>query len=319
MCGMLVSRNEVHFGNSAYGVALCMNSLLLVGAIGVFDAQTTAADGPIYVQAKWLALYLQSAACGLQNGMCTAHFGAVVRTTHLTGLTTDSGLTIGRLLSILIRARCNRRNFRPLDRAEVSVDLKKLMVFASLFTGYLAGILWGASMADSMSINALLIPASITGVGGLVYTVLKARCWQVFERVEAEKLAHDLGEAEVIFARALTQISDWKENSPRVSGDLEELDQEVGKALDLLHNMEACLQNRMARHSGEMERTFSSGNLNMARKYSDKSDAARRIHSAPTLLTSQPLAGPVADVACPVPERHSAYAAKPQSEELIHL
>lgn len=34
---------------------------------------------------------LVSCGCGIQNAMCTTFSGAVVRTTHMTGITTDIG------------------------------------------------------------------------------------------------------------------------------------------------------------------------------------------------------------------------------------
>eukprot|EP00929_Paragymnodinium_shiwhaense_P024022 TRINITY_DN1489_c0_g2_i1.p1 TRINITY_DN1489_c0_g2~~TRINITY_DN1489_c0_g2_i1.p1 ORF type:complete len:460 (+),score=101.57 TRINITY_DN1489_c0_g2_i1:107-1486(+) len=320
MCGLLVSRNEVHFGKSAYGVALCLNSCLLLTAVGVFDIDTPRA-WPAYFQAKWLALYLQSAACGLQNGMCTAHFGAVVRTTHLTGLMTDSGLTIGRVGTILLRARCNRRNFRPLDSAELYVDLKKLIVFAGLLFGYIAGVCAGAAMADVLGIHSLFIPAAITGVGGLIYSVIKARCWEVFERAEAEKLVADLEEAEEIFARAMTQIEGWKVTSPRASSDLEDLDSEVGKALHLLHDMEACLQRKMSTHGPELHRSFSGRTVRKSAS-DDGSDAAKRIHSAPVLLrTSSPPTSPKApNLRVSRSESFGEYAkSRQQSADLYHV
>eukprot|EP00929_Paragymnodinium_shiwhaense_P094120 TRINITY_DN5456_c0_g1_i1.p1 TRINITY_DN5456_c0_g1~~TRINITY_DN5456_c0_g1_i1.p1 ORF type:complete len:477 (-),score=109.70 TRINITY_DN5456_c0_g1_i1:660-2048(-) len=334
LCGMLVSRNEVHFGTSAYGIALCVNSVLLLVAVGIFDI-TTPSGWPVYFQAKWLALYLQSAACGLQNGMCTAHFGAVVRTTHLTGLTTDSGLTIGRLLSILIRARCNKRNFRKLDWAEVNVDLKKLLVFASLFAGYVLGVCSGASLSAVLSIHALFIPAFITGCGGLTYSVLKANCLEAFQRAEAEKLAQNLEEAEEIFARAIDQIGDWKESSPKggaASAELEELDGEVGKALDLLHNMEAALQNRSK--NAYLERSISERSLGsiMSRKLSGQSDAANtsinRINSNPRLDVKRMNSNPTLDVKrvsskptllARLHAPHQGAVAKVMSPELYHV
>eukprot|EP00929_Paragymnodinium_shiwhaense_P028290 TRINITY_DN1642_c0_g2_i1.p1 TRINITY_DN1642_c0_g2~~TRINITY_DN1642_c0_g2_i1.p1 ORF type:complete len:438 (-),score=65.19 TRINITY_DN1642_c0_g2_i1:363-1676(-) len=296
ICGLLVSRNEVHFGKSAYGVALCLNSFLLVLAISVSDAGVPKA-WPSYFEGKWLAVYLQSAACGLQNGMCTAHFGAVVRTTHLTGLMTDSGLTIGRLMSVLIRTRCKKRNFLPLDSAEVSVDLKKLIVFTSLLLGYILGVCIGAFAADALGVHALLIPAGVTGLGGLAYTVAKARCWHAFEQVEADKLALELAEAEEIFARAKTQIEEWQSVSPGACNDLEELHIGVGKALDLLQKMEPRLSARMSR--GQF-RSSEAATL-PSRKADDQTDCARRIHSAPSLMKSLSLESEAASAQKPHP------------------
>eukprot|EP00929_Paragymnodinium_shiwhaense_P094122 TRINITY_DN5456_c0_g2_i1.p1 TRINITY_DN5456_c0_g2~~TRINITY_DN5456_c0_g2_i1.p1 ORF type:complete len:441 (-),score=89.73 TRINITY_DN5456_c0_g2_i1:186-1508(-) len=254
VCGLLVARNEVHFGTSAYGVVLMLNSALLIIAIEITLIETPL-DWPAYASANLISLYVQSAACGLQNGMCTAHFGAVVRTTHLTGLFTDSGLTIGRIISILCRRRCDKRRFGPLDWAEIYVDLKKMMVFTSLFCGYVLGVCIGAAMSDLMDVHALWIPATITGVGGLTFAILRARCSAAFASAEADKLQKDMEEAEQVFERARNQIQDWQSGeSARASENLEQLDEEVSKALNLLHEMEACLNKKMARRHSFTEK-----------------------------------------------------------------
>ena len=51
-----------------YGLALVLNSALLVSAA--------------FVPGRLLAASLVAAACGLQNAMCTSHFGTIIRTTH---------------------------------------------------------------------------------------------------------------------------------------------------------------------------------------------------------------------------------------------
>eukprot|EP00929_Paragymnodinium_shiwhaense_P028003 TRINITY_DN1630_c0_g6_i1.p1 TRINITY_DN1630_c0_g6~~TRINITY_DN1630_c0_g6_i1.p1 ORF type:complete len:442 (-),score=94.35 TRINITY_DN1630_c0_g6_i1:191-1516(-) len=247
ICGLLVARNEVHFGKSAYGLALFLNSLLLVTAVGVFHCEVPE-GAPAYLASNWISAYLLSTACGLQNGMCTAHFGAVVRTTHLTGLFTDKGLTLGRLASIFIRARCNKRNLRPLDWAEVSVDLKKLTVFTCLLWGYIFGVCIGATMADLLGIEALFIPATVTGAGGLMYTIARgARCRCQAKDDEGDEMAREFCEAEEIFERARNQIGDWRTGKSGQTQSFEELDEEVGKALNLLHDMETCLNKKLER------------------------------------------------------------------------
>eukprot|EP00929_Paragymnodinium_shiwhaense_P024023 TRINITY_DN1489_c0_g3_i1.p1 TRINITY_DN1489_c0_g3~~TRINITY_DN1489_c0_g3_i1.p1 ORF type:complete len:398 (+),score=94.73 TRINITY_DN1489_c0_g3_i1:175-1368(+) len=243
ICGTLVSRNEVHFGKSAYGIALILNCVLLLTAWGVFNS-TLPEDNPVYLTNNWIAAYLLSMACGLQNGMCTAHFGAVVRTTHLTGLATDSGLTIGRIFNILIRARCNKRNFCALDWAELYADLEKQFVLWCLFTGYVLGCMGGASAAGTLGIDALFIPATITGGAGVTYALAKARFRHALERADADKLARDLCEAEEIFERAssLRKLT-------RSESTVEELDDEVGKALNLMQDMEAVLHEKLKKRS----------------------------------------------------------------------
>ena len=65
---------------------------------------------------------LVAAACGLQNAMCTSHFGAIIRTTHLTGTVTDIGSTLGRISMIYLRKGCRRSRLDHVERAEVGVD-----------------------------------------------------------------------------------------------------------------------------------------------------------------------------------------------------
>merc|ERR1712232_288663 len=114
-CGVLVDKNQVHFGGKAfYGFALVGEACLLVSAT--------------VVEPELLAACLASAACGLQNAMCTSHFGAVVRTTHVTGSLTDIGSTIGRICMIYIRRRAKGGRLNAVEHAEVDVDLKKLLV-----------------------------------------------------------------------------------------------------------------------------------------------------------------------------------------------
>eukprot|EP00929_Paragymnodinium_shiwhaense_P024016 TRINITY_DN1489_c0_g1_i1.p1 TRINITY_DN1489_c0_g1~~TRINITY_DN1489_c0_g1_i1.p1 ORF type:complete len:442 (+),score=87.95 TRINITY_DN1489_c0_g1_i1:94-1419(+) len=255
ICGTLVARNEVHLGQSSYGVALMLTSLLLIASIEASRAEVPE-DWPEYAASNWIALYLQSAACGLQNGMCTAHFGAVVRTTHLTGLFTDCGLTLGRVINIFIRVRCNKRNCGPLDWAEFFVDIKKMMVFTLLFFGYVIGVCIGAECADILGVEALFIPASITGFGGIAYSILKARWRVAFQQGEAGLSTAEIEEAEEIFERARNQIDDWRcAPEGQARQNLEELDAEVSRALHLLHDMENCLHKKLARRQSFSEKT----------------------------------------------------------------
>ena len=90
-CGLLIDKNQVHFlGKAFYGLALVLNSTLLVLAA--------------FLPGRLLPVCFVSAACGLQNAMCTSHFGAIIRTTHVTGTVTDIGSTLGRISMIYLRS-----------------------------------------------------------------------------------------------------------------------------------------------------------------------------------------------------------------------
>jgi len=241
LCGLLVSRNELHFGKSMFGVVLVLNSMLLLGAVAVVDVPNEDSV-PSHLEAKYIACYMMAAACGLQNAMCTTLFGAVMRTTHLTGLMTDCGLTLGRMASILLRARCQRRNFGNMDNAELAVDAKRLLVFACPFSGYLSGVMVGASVADAVGIQALFLPASLTGIGGLVYMIAKSRFATAFERAQEEEQAQQITEAEQI-------VEQTKKRITQIHVSNLQDDTEMHKALAVLHEMEDSLFEKIAGQS----------------------------------------------------------------------
>jgi len=145
------------------------------------------------------------------------------------------------------------RKFSHLDWAEVAVDLKKLLVFACLFTGYLSGILAGGQVAAVLGIKALFIPASVTGVGGLTFSFVKASCFHVFERAVGGKLAHDLQAAEEIFDRARLQIQDLN----LMSSD-DNIGDEVHKALSLLNEMENSLVTKLTSNASAISLSLQS-------------------------------------------------------------
>merc|ERR1712227_1107505 len=94
--------------------------------------------------------YFAAAASGLQNAMCTSHFGAVVRTTHITGTVTDIGSTTGRMVMIMLRKKFRMSKLNVVERAEIEVDLKKVFVLLPLLFGFWFGCFVGAYIEVSM-------------------------------------------------------------------------------------------------------------------------------------------------------------------------
>lgn len=142
LSGMIVQQSTLNLGRR-YGVALTLESLLLFAAIPFLDASRS------------LGLYLASIAMGLQNGMVSAYSGAIIRTTHVTGIFTDLGISLGHLLRGL-----------PVD----TLRLRVCMVVATTFV--LGGIL-GTLLFERMQERVLLIPAVLTGACGLTYGVYR--------------------------------------------------------------------------------------------------------------------------------------------------
>lgn len=125
-----------------YGVVLFLEAVLLGVA-----AVTRAVDvGPSEL--------LVAAAMGLQNAMATTYSGAIVRTTHMTGIATDLGITFGRAL-----------RGRPTDRA-------RLKLLSSLLGAFVAGGILGAAVHGALGRLALAPPAVALAVAAIFWVWL---------------------------------------------------------------------------------------------------------------------------------------------------
>ncbi|MBW8283531.1 MAG: DUF1275 domain-containing protein [Rhizobium sp.] len=117
---------------SEYALPLAVEALLLLifGLSGLFLISGSSSS-------MFLTISLLCFIMGLQNAIITKLSGARIRTTHVTGLVTDAGIEIGKLLYRNTPAR-------P-DRAPVIADRGKLALLLSLiglfFSGGIAGAL----------------------------------------------------------------------------------------------------------------------------------------------------------------------------------
>jgi len=140
LSGLLIQDNTLQLGRR-YGMALAIESALLLVAIPLFEQQQI-----------WGAL-AAAMACGLQNAMATTFSGAVVRTTHLSGMFTDLGIGLGHLLRGL-----------PLQ-------VRRLTLSGLIISGFLGGGIFGAWLFMHFRYDALLAPALLTGLTGIVYVL----------------------------------------------------------------------------------------------------------------------------------------------------
>ncbi|WP_100752685.1 YoaK family protein [Vibrio salilacus] len=127
LSGTFIESTALKLGRR-YGVALCIESALL--ALSYYLLSNGHQSGQ----------YFASAACGLQNAMITTFSGAIIRTTHMTGIMTDLGIMIGAKL-----------------RGE-SFDFRKAKLFLFIFSGFLSGGILGANLYARLSIAALIVP-----------------------------------------------------------------------------------------------------------------------------------------------------------------
>ncbi|MCA0936451.1 DUF1275 domain-containing protein [Vibrio alginolyticus] len=136
--GFFIESSALKLGRR-YGVALCIEGSLLLLSLGFL------VQGNVYGQ------YLASAACGLQNAMITTFSGAVIRTTHMTGIITDLGIMIGESL--------RGRQF----------DRRKAKLFLFIFCGFLLGGVGGTALFTVYGLHTLIFPALLAFATALIY------------------------------------------------------------------------------------------------------------------------------------------------------
>lgn len=101
-------------------------------------------------------IYISSFACGIQNALCTQLTGAVVRTTHVTGLCTDVGMEIGRILK-------KHPNAAPW----------KLRVLLPILIGFITGCALGCKFYELMYVEALAVPGVMMIAMGSLWLTCK--------------------------------------------------------------------------------------------------------------------------------------------------
>lgn len=140
LSGFIIGDGALQLGRR-YGVALAIESVLLFLAV------------PLLLRQEDAGLWLAAAASGLQNAMAATYSGAVVRTSHVSGIITDLGAYLGHWL----------RGDRP--------DGRRVRLYCALFAGFLAGGVASALAFPHWQERTLLVPAALTGCVGIAYVV----------------------------------------------------------------------------------------------------------------------------------------------------
>ncbi|KXF81513.1 YoaK family protein [Enterovibrio coralii] len=144
LSGLVLKDGTLALGRR-YDLLLIIEAALLLGA--VYPLSQNAIYG----------LYLASAACGLQNALVTSYSGAIVRTTHITGIITDLGLMFGALL-----------RGQPLNK-------RKLVLFLVIVSGFVMGGVLSGILFPVMGANSFMVPAGVCVTLAVVYRV---HMWQ---------------------------------------------------------------------------------------------------------------------------------------------
>ncbi len=138
-----------------YTLALVVELLVLAGC-GIWAARNPGVRAPRLVWALTFAM-------GLQNALVTRISGAVVRTTHLTGVLTDIGIELIRVLrTLLVRSRAM---LKGLGLREVAVppmpDFQRAWLHLALVCAFLFGATAGPLLLWRSGGIALAMPAVI--------------------------------------------------------------------------------------------------------------------------------------------------------------
>ncbi|CAE7279151.1 unnamed protein product [Symbiodinium natans] len=234
LCGLIIPKTQIHFGGKGlYGTALIAECVLLL----------CAKFWPNHEYAPyWAAM-----AAGLQNAMCTMHFGAIVRTTHVTGTMTDIGSTSGRAVMLCVRRFFHKEGSgtQLLDEAELHIDKKKLMVLVPLYMSFFLGCVIGAGLYRTMQEDVFLIPAVVTGVLGLVYSTLRETLKKRFKMMEKNQLILDMNEIQQLIDRTQTTLrrlhhrqGDRKERDVE---NVDDLDDQLRQMADRMHDVQGTI------------------------------------------------------------------------------
>jgi uncharacterized membrane protein YoaK (UPF0700 family) len=144
LSGFLIQDSTLQLGRR-YGVALLVESILLCIAV------------PFLKRNSIYGIHFASCACGLQNAMVSTYSGAVVRTTHLSGMFTDLGIFLGHSLRGL-----------PVDR-------RRSRLCFLVILGFFSGGVAGAVAFHHFNYSALLIPGVLTAATALTYGLYRMR------------------------------------------------------------------------------------------------------------------------------------------------
>lgn len=142
--GYIIGDSTLKLGRR-YGVALTLESAMLFLAV------------PLLLRHRDAGLWLAAAASGLQNAMAATYSGAVVRTSHVSGIVTDLGTFLGQWL-----------------RGE-GADSRRVRLYLALFAAFLAGGFAAALAYPWCQERTLLAPAVLTGFTGVAYFAYRRR------------------------------------------------------------------------------------------------------------------------------------------------
>jgi uncharacterized membrane protein YoaK (UPF0700 family) len=136
--GAAISQGVLRFGRP-YGIAIIGQALLLTLSFFMRPYSVMLCCG------------LAACACGMQNALASVYRGVILRTTHVTGLLTDLGHSLGMLIS------------------GKKLHSWKIAVYIMILAGFISGALVGGLSYFKFGFKALLLVAAGYAVSGSIY------------------------------------------------------------------------------------------------------------------------------------------------------
>lgn len=115
------------------------------------------------------ALLWASTAMGIQNAMVSHYKGSIIRTTHLSGVLTDLGLTLGHFFKGL------------------SIEKRRIILHLLIIIGFIMGGIIAALTYPYLQVHAFLIPTGLSLILCLMYWFFYYLARNKFTRDSAQK------------------------------------------------------------------------------------------------------------------------------------
>lgn len=148
LSGMIIGSSELNI-NRHYGYAMYLQVVLLCLSLA------------LYMNDNEYGQMMIAMACGLQNSMVATYGGAVVRTTHLTGTTSDLGAAVGNWL-------VGRK-----------ISIKKLILHSCLWWAFFIGGFVAVLLYREVGYLSMILPIGIILFAAVCYTRMDKWFYQV--------------------------------------------------------------------------------------------------------------------------------------------
>lgn len=151
---LLVDQRIAHEKRAHYKIIFATTGFILLlvsclgngGSFGAFGLQWDSKE----IFGPFVMLSLLCLSSGMQNGTVTSASGAVIRTTHMTGLTTDLGIGIVRLVAAYQ------------DGRDIHGEMRKSGIRLSLISSFIFGAAIGAFLFTHVHYWGFLIPSAMS-------------------------------------------------------------------------------------------------------------------------------------------------------------